>query len=1046
MFRMQNCMRIVRNIFLTMSIAFAIPTISRAQSTTEGAIGGTVTDQSGGVVLGAQISVLNVGTNTKSSSATDGSGRYLIIHLQPGTYTVEGTMSGFGPYRQTNVIVEVGRITTVDISLPVASQTETVVVTAEAPVIQTQQTDFTSNINQTSINELPINGRRWSSFVLGTPGAVADGGFGLVSFRGISGLLNNNTVDGGDNNQAFFSEERGRTRIGYSVSQASIREFQANTSNFSAEYGRSAGGVVNAVTKSGTNQFHGGAFYYVRDNALGATNPFALQTVVVNGVNTQVRIKPDDRRHQFGGTIGGPIVRDHLFFFFSYDQQKRNFPGVGVPGNPAGFFAPLDATEVSTLNSRGIPAARQAAGLAFLQSMTGVVQRKGDQTLFFPKVDWRITDNHTLTLSYNRLRWNSPAGIQTGAVVTRGIDSFGNDFVKEDWMIARLISALSPRISNEFRFQYGRDFEFEDGQPPIPGEPIAQTGFSPQITISGAGGLTFGKPNFLDRRAFPDERRTQFADTVSVSFGRHLVKAGLDINRAYDLEDNLFQEAGAYSYSSRLNFISDFANIGSTTATRFYTSFNQGFGPPAFEFISTDFGFFVQDDYRIHPRVTINMGLRYEYERLPEPQIPNPLLPATSAFPSDRNNLGPRVGMAWNITGRGKTVLRGGYGIYYGRIINSTIANAITNTGVTTGQLQFQFLPTAGNAPRYPNVVTAAPPATVTAPDVVVFAADTQNPKVHEFDLVFEQEVATNTVVSVSYLGSLGRNLPIFLDRNLPGTTAGSLNWKVVGGAFDGQTFVIPFYKGPRPNTNFGRITTISDIVKSKYNAFVAQFNRRFTKGLQFAIGYTYARTSDSGQSSQTFTAANNSLDANNLALEQGRSNFDVRHRFGASAIWQPTYFRERGGVAHALLDGFTISPIIGVASGGLFTGSVSGNIPTTPTNPGALSTGILGAGGTNRPPFIARNNFQQPRTANIDLRISRRFSFSETAKFEVLAEAFNLFNHVNVTGVDTLLYATGGTSTAPTLTLNRTFSIPTASANSLIAQRQIQLALRFEF
>src|SRR5688572_16174486 len=227
-----------------------------------------------------------------------------------------------------NVIVEIGRETPLEVSLSGGPVTGSVDVSAEAPVINTTQQDFSTNINQTSINELPINGRRWSQLALLTPGAVPDGNFRLISCRGISGLLNNNTIDVGDNNQAFFAEERGRTRISYSVSQAAIREFQVNTSSYSAEYGRSAGGVVNAITKSGTNDFHGGLFYYQRNNKWGARNPLSTISQQINGVFTPVGFKPKDVRHQFGGTIGGPIVRDRAFFFFSYDQQKRNFPGL----------------------------------------------------------------------------------------------------------------------------------------------------------------------------------------------------------------------------------------------------------------------------------------------------------------------------------------------------------------------------------------------------------------------------------------------------------------------------------------------------------------------------------------------------------------------------------------------------------------------------------------------------------------------------------------------------------------------------------------------
>ena len=310
-----------------LSLILGISAIAFGQSTVTGAIGGVVTNPNDEVVANAGVTVRNTETNKEDTATTDDQGRFKVSNLQPGIYAVTINGSGFSPYNQDKVVVEVGRETSIKAALSIGPLSGgTVEVTSEAPVINTSQQDFSSNLNQTSINELPVNGRRWSNFAMLTPGATPDGTFGLISFRGISGLLNNSTVDGGDNNQAFFSEERGRTRIAYVVSQAAIREFQVNTSNYSAEYGRSAGGVINAVTKSGTNEFHGSGFIYDRNNKWGARNPLSTIPQLVNGVTTQVAIKAEDVRYQFGGTIGGPIVKDKAFFFFSYDQQKRNFP------------------------------------------------------------------------------------------------------------------------------------------------------------------------------------------------------------------------------------------------------------------------------------------------------------------------------------------------------------------------------------------------------------------------------------------------------------------------------------------------------------------------------------------------------------------------------------------------------------------------------------------------------------------------------------------------------------------------------------------------
>src|SRR4029079_8158966 len=502
--------KIVKLFFASLMV-FALTAVGLAQSTTTGSVGGVVTNPNKEVVPGATITAKNVGTNKEETATTDDTGRFKVSNLQPGIYSVSVNAAGFSQITQENVVVEVGRETPLEVSLSVGPVTGSVDVSAEAPVINTTQQDFSTNINQTSINELPINGRRWSNFALLTPGAVPDGTFGLISFRGISGLLNNNTIDGGDNNQAFFAEERGRTRISYSISQAAIREFQVNTSSYSAEYGRSAGGVVNAITKSGTNDFHGGFFYYQRNNKWGARNPLAVRQALINGVFTPVGYKPEDVLPQLGGIICCPIVRDKAFFFFSYDQQKRNFPGLAVFGQNG--FLNLSSANRTALINRGLTNTQIDNTVNFLATLSGPVPSTGDQKLILPKVDWVINDKNTLTVSYNRLRWDSPAGIQTQATNTRAVDNFGDDFVQIDALNAKLASTLTPTLLNEFRFQWGRDNDFQFSQPPAAGEPTnAPGGRSPQTFVQN--GFSFGMPEFLERASFPDERRWQFDDSV----------------------------------------------------------------------------------------------------------------------------------------------------------------------------------------------------------------------------------------------------------------------------------------------------------------------------------------------------------------------------------------------------------------------------------------------------------------------------------------------------------------------------------------------------
>jgi hypothetical protein len=1117
-----------------------------AQSTTTGAIGGTVTNPNKEVVKGATVTITNAGTGKEETATSDDDGHFKVTQLQPGEYTVAVNSSGFAAYT-AKTIVEVGRETTLDVGMTLQSVGATVEITAEAPVINTTQQDFSSNMNQTSISELPINGARWSNFALLTPGTVPDQNFGLISFRGISGLLNNNTVDGGDNNQAFFSEERGRTRINYVVSQRAIREFQVNTSNYSAEYGRAAGGVTNAVTKSGTNNFHGDAFFFDRDNRLGARNPLGFITSFnpTTGALTRDGYKAPDTRYTFGGDIGGPIKKDKAFFFFNYDEVRRNFPGLGIFSSPAYLTStnvctaadnslngpgnvqtgarsactatllgqslknPTNtATGTNPSNARALTDTQINSVLNFLNSETGPNVRKGNQRIFMPKVDLNINSKNTLTVTYNRFRWSSPNGIQTQPTNTNGRATFGDDFVNDDSVNVRLVSNLSPTMVNEGRYQWSRDFEFENSTAPLPGEPLTAPAY-PGVFTAGSrppdvfltNGIEFGTQTFLERPQYPNEKRNQFFDMITKTTAKHTFKLGADISHVNDTADNLRFYAGSYSYSNINDFIIDYLNWqtplftpGSTTvpmtcatstraAGRCYTSnYQQAFG-------GTVYKFFGQDDWRVTPRLTLNLGLRWEYQQFPKPfaNLVNPAIPQTGHMPSDKTDFGPRIGFALDINGDGKNSLRGGYGIYYGLMGTSTIYNGLVNTAMTGGQFQVLLglctpaQVAAGNlcGPAFPNTLAAQPSSPVVA--VQFFQNNFKLPRIHQADLAFQREITRNTVVSASLLLSYGQRLPLFVDTNIA-PAIGSFTYNVVGGPFDGQNYTVPWFVGcgvtatcgsnnGRPNPNYGAMTEIRSIVWSKYVGGVIEFQRRMTKGLQFNVNYTRSTARDLGQTSTTFTVANNVFNPFDISGEAGRSNFDIPNKFVANAVWQPQW-------KNAFAKDWTFSPIFQYYTGAPLTGTVSGSIPSpgisqlpicfpastigtsTATNNQCFTPGggQNGTAGSTRFTLAPRNGFRLPAIWNVDMRVSRRIRFTESKALELLIEGFNLFNRTQVTGETATLYNVSSTAAtcnathtvctpaSATLNYNTGFQAITAAGGTLFRERQVQWAVRFQF
>src|SRR5918993_1793965 len=999
-------------------LALAVAALSApayAQTAATGNIEGVVTDATGAVLPGVAVIVRNIETNVIREAVTDEGGRYRAAALQPGTYEIVVTLAGFEAKPITNVAVLVGQTQPVDFKMRPAGVSETVTVSGETPVIDLSRTDVSTVVGERAIANLPINGRRWENFVLLTPGVTNDGGFGLVSYRGIAGLYNNNTIDGVDNNQAFFSEARGRTRASYSVSQSAIREFQVGVSNFSAEFGRAAGGTVNAVTRSGTNTARGEAFYFIRDDAFMAREPFLTS-------------KPDERRQQFGLSAGGPIRQDKLFYFVNFDQQLRSFPG-SVQPSATNFY------------SLGCTAPGCAAATAYFQSLEGFFDREGNNRILLGKVDAPINNKHTLTVQYNMHRWNSENGIQTQPIQSTATSANGEDKVKTDFAVLSFNSVLSSRFLNEFRTQIGRDFESQIPNAPGPGTTVT-------------GGIAFGMPNFLPRPKYPDERRYQFIDNLTYYAGAHSIKTGFDINYVQEDIVNLFQGGGIYAYGDLQRIAAD-CPVGATgcvpladaTPGRHYNSYTQqfdlrggGLRGDAY-FTTTDYNFFIQDTWSVNNKLTVNAGLRYEYQQLPQPGEEevngivlngNPAYPQTMSFNQDKNNWGPRLGMTYDIFGDSTTVLRGGYGLYFGRTSNSVMFSALTNNAVTFAT--YNFNATSPGAPTYPNVFET-PPATAARPNIQYLSPDLERPEVHMVDAVIERQLPWQITGSMSYLYSRGTNLPTFVDKNLPAPNA-EINYLLNGESLG--TF--PFYRGARPDANVGSAIEVVGDVETTYHGFVLQANKRFSHGLLFNMNYTLSKARDTGQNSTTFISNFMTVfDPNDIAAEEGPSNADRRHRFVASWHYAPTY-------------------LWGVQLGGVFTAESGLPLDATINSGGLTGTGAVvttasnGAGGSFRAPFEERNGYRQTGRKTFDFRLSKEFNVGGRRRIVALAEAFNLFNWTNFTTFQNIKYRPIGNAVynaaTNTVTMNLSedtaFAKPSAASNTLFGPRDAQLGLKF--
>ena len=977
-------------------------------------ISGIVQDATGAAIPGARVEVSNPSKGIDLSLTTSEGGVFNAPSLLPASgYDVKVVKAGFSTYEVKDIDLAVGQDLNIVAPLTVAAATSQVEVIGTAPIVDGTKTDLSQVIGSQQILDLPINGRRVDSFVLLTPGVTNDGNFGLLTFRGVA---DGNTflLDGNDSTEQFYGENNGRTRIASQISQDAVQEFQVVSADFSAEYGRAMGGVVNTVTRSGTNNFHGTTYFFYRNQDFNAKDAYAS-------------FNPDDWRLQSGASLDGPIIKNKLFFFFNGDFTRHDFPLVdsyvksGVintatqtfdsySSSPGATSGPLGCG--ATPNLSPTPTAAQCTAInALLPRFFGAIPRTANQDLGFGRLDYRLSDNNTFSFSLNFMHFKSPNGLQQTAISSTsgaGVNSNGNDFARVRNGKAAWASLISASMVNNFRYGWNTDLQGDGLNPALNGS----LGF---LDVSAAG-VTLGAINYLPR-VEPSETRNEFGDDLSWTRGRHIFKFGADIATTNDYSYFIQSVHGSYTYTNLSAFALDYS--GNTTGAKHWNSYSQSFGNPAVNTRINDYDFYAEDQWRMSDKLTANIGLRYEYSHLPQPTACNTSVPLTCHLNSPAKNFMPRIGLAYELDS--KTVVRAGYGIYYARVMGATLQDLFTQNGVTTTSISLSGTNAAQLAagPVFPSILSAPPAgATIGASNIQFAAPNWSAPYSEQGLLAVERQLAPSVSLTISGIWSRGVHLYSEFDTNLPPATNTTTATYAIAGS--SATYTTPVLLGVggaskvRPNPAFGAMVEDGNGVVSFYDGLTVQVNKRMSHGLQANLSYTWSHELDDGQgfgqASQNIflSSASAWLVNGNFRGDYGDGLEDQPQRFSLSWIWSPTIVHRDGRLYKYLVNNWQLSSITTINSARPY-----GN-PTIFTNgtavPGMFSnTSINGYGLSSRVPFLPESSVWQPNSYRDDVRLSKILPFGERYKLYLNFEAFNISNSWSPTGMVTQGYTESG-------------------------------------
>jgi hypothetical protein len=985
------------------AVALAIvgPGPVRAQSRVTGAdIEGVVRDETGSVVPGVSITAVSVDTALTRTTATDTTGRYLLPAIPPGVYSVTAELFGFGGQLRENVPLLLGQSARVDFSMRLSGVQETITVSDALPVLDARRTAIAHTVGQSQIHNLPINGRNFISFSLITPGVVQDrvssgvAGTSGLSFTGQSARANNIMVDGFDNNDSTLGGVRGL------FSQEAIREFQVLTDSYSAEFGEASGGVVNIVTRAGTNQFHGEAFAFFRNDALNARDHFERFDVFGEPVD---RPKASFGQWQWGGTLGGPIRRGQTFFFLSFERSTTD----------ANNFVNID------------PAAATALGAAGFPVELGNVPYTTDATQALAKIDHQWSPRNTLTLRgslFDLLDENADA---FGGSVAR---SAGAAQLRRDWFVsASETDVLSARWLHEARFQFAHfDQASRSLDPRCDGVCDADDEGGPLLVLSGIATAGRNASTPLKRR----QHRYQLSDTVSFFGGNHMLKAGVDFEATRTLSSTLPSYfGGAFIFNPLPGSAQTAAGLPARSAPLsaleafqlgLPAAYVQGYGQPGIDYTYKEVSAFVQDEWRATPKVTLRAGLRYQRQFWPAHHYSVPDLAGTRfeyETPQDKNDFAPRLGIAWDPRGDGRTSLHAGYGLFYADHISAAAGIADIVDGSEHVRVYTRVFPASVTAWR---AADHQLPEQTGVPSVVALDPGLRTPYSHQVSLGMDQAIGSDFAVNANLIYVRGFN------------QLGSIDYNPVLPELGVRR---------RPNDVDGRAGTSGSLLQytaygeSWYKGLALSLSKRFSRGSEFLLSYTLSKAEDTVfdyySTPEVSGRGRNPQDPTGLPLgfdpsrERGTSANDQRHRVVLSGVYQLPWSLQASAVLSAG-SGRPYTPRAGEDLNG--DGVLSDRARTNPADP--LSS-------------VERNSALTEPQFNADVRLTRTFRLGGGGTLETIVEVFNVFNRTNFVQPNAV-FGRGAFPDQPLLD---------ASGRSLygryekaLAPRQVQLALKVGF